>query len=470
ENHLLTPSFLIIQNSALSVIRSQAIPPRRPSLQENIYSYEARNYNFLKCDRLSSPEVYGRAMARNLIDRCVNPEAFLKATENTIAFSKMSLLQWLNKREPSQIKSLQSELSRPLDLDTAIHYFKLMVKRDAKVKLDSTSLVKHSPAQNIMFHAKHVNALYSPCFDEFKNRLMSCLHSNIVFFTEMDNRQFARVVSGLISDYDDEYRIGEIDFSKFDKSQDIFVKEFEREIYSLFSFDAELLDLWMQGEYRAKATTLDGQLSFDVVNQRRSGASNTWIGNSLVTLGMLSLYYRVNDFKALFISGDDSLIYSETPITNHADAICIETGFETKFMTPSVPYLGSKPGVCCGHKTYVVPDPYKLMVKLGSVRKEVDDSELFEVYTSFKDLTKDFDDERVVRKLSLPLASKYGFDSVHCLPALHSIHCLNSNFKSFLKLYNRKSGWFTVKKLLPNLKRLIFQGKLNCAKVSHFFW
>ncbi|UQR78688.1 ORF1ab fusion polyprotein [Thesium chinense closterovirus 1] len=440
----------------VSVVRSQAIPPRKPSLQENLFSYESRNFNFLKCDRFSSPEIFGRAMCENLITRCFDQDKYSTILgEGTIAFSRAALLKWLLKREPAQIKSLTTELGKPLDLETSIHYFKLMVKRDAKVKLDSSCLSKHSPAQNIMFHAKSVNALFSPMFDEFKNRFLFCLKEKIKFFTELDNRSFARVVSSLVGDDDSCYHFGEVDFSKFDKSQDIFIKEFERSIYAKLGFDSDLLDLWMQGEYNAKATSLDGKLSFSVFNQRRSGASNTWIGNSVVTLGLLSIYYRVDDLAALFVSGDDSLMYSTVPIENHADEICRETGFETKFMCPSVPYFCSKFVVHCGHKTYFVPDPYKLMVKLGCVRTEVSDEKLFEFFTSFKDLTIDFHDERVLEKLSHLISAKYNVESPYCLSALHAIHCLSSNFKNFSGLFPNYSGWEIVDRITKRIADVV---------------
>ncbi|AAW32893.1 polymerase, partial [Mint virus 1] len=451
-----------------SLIRSQAIPQRTPSLQENLYSFESRNFNFLTCERFASPSVFGKAMARNLVERCFGDCDFLSFKNSPICLSSGALLKWLAKRDSSQIKSLQSELNRPLDLETSIHYFKLMVKRDAKVKLDSSCLTKHSAAQNIMFHAKAVNALFSPCFDEFKNRFMSCLKKHIVFFTEMDNRLFARVVNGLVGSDDSDLHVGEVDFSKFDKSQDVFIKEFEREIYSLLGFDSELLQLWMEGEYAAKATSLDGKLSFDVKNQRRSGASNTWIGNSVVTLGVLSMYYRVDELSALFVSGDDSLMYSRSPIRNHAEAICIETGFETKFLSPSVPYFCSKFVVHCGHKTYFVPDPFKLMVKLGAVRNELTDKDLFEVFTSFRDLTKDFDDERVLVKLNYLLESKYGKVSAFALPALRSIHCLASNFSSFVKLFDKSCGWVVVPKINSYFKKLISLGAYHEKFVTPF--
>nr|AAF14300.1 p348 [Beet yellows virus] len=424
----------------VSSIRSQAIPKRKPSLQENLYSYESRNYNFTVCERFSGPQEFGQAMAMVMLERSFDLEKVAKVRSDVIAITEKGVRTWMSKREPSQLRALSSDLQKPLNLEEEITTFKLMVKRDAKVKLDSSCLVKHPPAQNIMFHRKAVNAIFSPCFDEFKNRVITCTNSNIVFFTEMTNSTLASIAKEMLGS-EHVYNVGEIDFSKFDKSQDAFIKSFERTLYSAFGFDEDLLDVWMQGEYTSNATTLDGQLSFSVDNQRKSGASNTWIGNSIVTLGILSMFYYTNRFKALFVSGDDSLIFSESPIRNSADAMCTELGFETKFLTPSVPYFCSKFFVMTGHDVFFVPDPYKLLVKLGASKDEVDDEFLFEVFTSFRDLTKDLVDERVIELLTHLVHSKYGYESGDTYAALCAIHCIRSNFSSFKKLYPKVKGW-----------------------------
>ncbi|WBK62448.1 polymerase [Dregea volubilis virus 1] len=404
-------------------------------------------------------------MASKVMKRCFNVEKVRGYAADLVSFSKPALLHWMYKREPGQLRALSAELGRPLDLDSSISYFKLMVKRDAKVKLDSTCLVKHPPAQNIMFHSKAINALFSPIFDEIKNRVIDSLNSNIAFYTEMDHDKFASLCSAMVGDDDSMYHIGEVDFSKFDKSQDVFVKEFEREVYRCFGFEPELLDVWMQGEYNARAKSLDGKLAFNVTNQRRSGGSNTWLGNSLVTLGILAMYYDVTKLSALFISGDDSLMYSTEPLKNHAEVICVETGFETKFMSPSVPYFCSKFVVHCGHRTYFVPDPYKLLVKLGAPRSEPTEDNLFEVFVSFKDLTKHFSDERVIRKVAELMSVKYQFESPYTLPALHSIHCINANFKNFLSLYPKVSGWVVVKHLTKWVLKF-FGNKISFTKFN----
>ncbi|ABC87275.1 polymerase, partial [Raspberry leaf mottle virus] len=455
-----------------SYIRSQAIPPRRPSLQENLLSYESRNFNFIKCERFSSPKLFGAAMASNLLLKLFDAEKLAEVRQSVISISEANIAKWLLKRDASQVKALMTDLDRDFDIMDDISRFKLMVKRDAKVKLDDSCLSKHPPAQNIMFHRKALNAVYSPCFDEFKNRFLYCLPPNIVFFTEMTNEDLAEIIRRRLGD-DDIYNIGEVDFSKFDKSQDVFIKEYERALYEAFGFDVELLEMWMEGEYNAYASTMDSQLSFRIENQRRSGGSNTWIGNSLVTLGLLSMYYDVSKFRLLLISGDDSLIYSDEKIKDHSSQICLETGFETKFLSPSVPYFCSKFVVQTGSMTYFVPDPYKLLVKLGGSTPFVTDVDLFEAFVSFRDLTRAFDHQVMLERLCGLVHTKYCFTSGSTLPALCAIHCIRANFSSFKKLYPKTVGWWLVTssrlKFLSKLPGLIVSKAFSSTGESNYF-
>lgn len=435
-------------------VRSQAILKRKPSLQENLYSFESRNYNFISNKKFSSPELFGYAMAENFINRCCQSDRLQEVSDQNIAVTEVGLLKWLSKRTPDQIKALESDLKRPLDLEAEIRQFKLMVKSDAKVKLDSSSLVKHPPAQNIMFHRKAINAIFSPMFDEFKNRLIYVLNDNIKLYTEMDLETFGKL-AGSILGFDNPYHVGEVDFSKFDKSQDKFIKSFERRVYSYFGFDPEMLDIWMQGEYESYAKTLDGQLAFTIRDQRKSGVANTWCGNSLTTLGILSLYYDIRKFKALFVSGDDSLIFSTKPISDRAETICLETGFETKFMTPSVPYFCSKFLCFTSNKTVFVPDPYKLVVKLGAPLETISVEYLMCLFESFKDLTKCYDDEVVVERLVDLVHSKYNYEDGSTKLGIGVIHCLRANFKSFRRLYPQVRGFMVVAHVSKYLRRVL---------------
>jgi hypothetical protein len=382
-------------------------------------------------------------MADNLLLTCFDSKKIFEFRNDPISPSYQALDHWLSKRDSKQLSDLARDLEIPFDISDVITSFKYMVKSDAKVKLDSGFLTKIPPAQNIMYHKKLVNAMYSQMFDEMKNRIILSLNKNIVLFTEMTNEALADVVRTNLG-CDDVYHKGEVDFSKFDKSQDAFIKSFERRFYEFWGMDYALLDMFMQGEKTGFASSCNNDLFFTVENQRRSGGSNTWLGNTIVTLGILAMYYDLSKIALVLVSGDDSLMFSRSPLGNCAFEIAEEMGFETKFVESITPYFCSKFFIFTGIWVYFIPDPYKLLVKLG---KPVDDCSpqlLFSLFQSFRDLTVHFCDENVCQRAAYLVCAKYDTHCPSAYSAICAIHCIRANLQAFCRLYDREIGWTSL--------------------------
>nr|YP_006638806.1 RNA dependent RNA polymerase [Blueberry virus A] len=427
-----------------SVIRSQAIPDRTPSWQENLYSFESRNFNCINVKSHMGCDRFGAFLGSATLTRAFNPDKLADLRGEIATLTTVGVKNFLSKRSETQIKDLLSECDKPLDFLDDITLFKLMVKREAKVKLDSSCMSKHSPAQNIIFHNKVVNLIFSPIFDTIKSRILYCLNPNILFYVDMNEEELAEWVYRRIGGEDIYYK-AELDFSKFDKSQDFYIKAYERFMYQAFGFDPELLDIWMEGEYHCRAMSRDRDLAFTLSAQRRSGGSNTWIGNTLVTLGLLCMYYDLSKANAVLLSGDDSIIFHSREIPDTSEEIITDTGFETKFIRDAPAYFCSKFIVFCGDYVCFSPDPYKLCVRLGKTLNIRSYYELYERYISFRDVTRDYDDGVFIENLAPLVSRRYKCPLSEVYPALCSIHCARANFKKFREIYPRPSGYTLVR-------------------------
>ncbi|BAM37090.1 ORF 1a/1b fusion polyprotein [Blueberry virus A] len=428
----------------VSVIRSQAIPDRTPSWQENLYSFESRNFNCINVKSHMGCDRFGAFLGSATLTRAFNPDKLADLRGEIATLTTVGVKNFLSKRSETQIKDLLSECDKPLDFLDDITLFKLMVKREAKVKLDSSCMSKHSPAQNIIFHNKVVNLIFSPIFDTIKSRILYCLNPNILFYVDMNEEELAEWVYRRIGGEDIYYK-AELDFSKFDKSQDFYIKAYERFMYQAFGFDPELLDIWMEGEYHCRAMSRDRDLAFTLSAQRRSGGSNTWIGNTLVTLGLLCMYYDLSKANAVLLSGDDSIIFHSREIPDTSEEIITDTGFETKFIRDAPAYFCSKFIVFCGDYVCFSPDPYKLCVRLGKTLNIRSYYELYERYISFRDVTRDYDDGVFIENLAPLVSRRYKCPLSEVYPALCSIHCARANFKKFREIYPRPSGYTLVR-------------------------
>ncbi|CAD29306.1 RNA dependent RNA polymerase, partial [Olive leaf yellowing-associated virus] len=306
------------------------------------------------------------------------------------------------------------------------------------------------------------NAVFGPIFKVLTRRVRQCLLPNIFLYTEMTSDDFSAKLYSLLGGIDDYYK-GEIDFSKFDKSQDFFCKNYEIKLYSFLGFDSEFLELWSASEYFCRARSIHNDLSFTTFAQRRSGTANTFFGNCMITLMMLSLYYDFRNFSAVAVAGDDSILFSKTPIVDHSDHMILDNGFEAKFLRDKPAYFCSRFILFANDYIYFVPDPYKVIVKLGKPLTDVTVNGLWERYISFKDYTKYLNFETVVWHLAIATNIRYGIEGKNTYSAICALNCIRSNFKRFREVYPGVEGVIetthpVMKKLLSRFYNIISRG------------
>nr|UIW14061.1 MAG: putative 58 kDa protein [Actinidia virus 1]UIW14070.1 MAG: putative 58 kDa protein [Actinidia virus 1] len=454
--------------SVFGVIRSQAVQDRKPTVQENIYSYEARNFVALTLDRHLDPDLFRDHAVKKFFDKCVNSEVLQGLNEFPIVTNHLHFQEWLRKRDGSALSKLDKEVGYITTWRDYMCLFKLMVKKEAKVKLDASSLAKHNPAQNIIFHIKFINAVFSSIFAQLSERLRVVLKRNIILYTSMSVDKFADRLYDVLGGVN-VYNTVEMDFSKFDKSQDVYIKACEMEIYRRLGLSEDMLDLWCAAETFCKAKSLDKDISFTLGAQRRSGTANTFLGNSIVTLLLLSQYYDIGDISCLAVAGDDSIMFAAAdavfsccdispkfgggthdiifarakPIPDFSHELMVDLGMETKLFRDLPAYFCSKFIIFCNERVYVIPDPYKLMVKLGKPYNDWDDTALSERFISFKDHTKHLDNEGVVAALTEAVNIRYNLVGYHTYAAISALHCVSANKKRFFELYPFKHGFLT---------------------------
>lgn len=357
-----------------------------------------------------------------------------------VGLNKSSLDEWLSNRKSDILDTLTNDEIADFAFSDYMQRLKMMVKRDAKVKLDTSYISKYSAAQNIVFHKKIINMIFAPLFKDIERRLVAILRPNLIMYTEMNLITFSRRLSTLLGGVDGYYK-GEIDFSKFDKSQGRYLKTFEIFLYKLLGFDPDLLDLWAASEERVRVQSQVDTFSAHVNTQRRTGTSTTFLGNSIVTLTLLAMYYDLRLCKCVCFAGDDSIMFSDFPISDKSEPMVAELGMEAKFVKDRHAYFCSKFIIFAHNLTFVVPDPVKLVVKLGVPLVNISLIDLYERYVSFRDHTLFLGDEVICDRLALAVMDRYNcFDPV-VFAGVKSIYVHSSNFKQYLDLY--RYFWFS---------------------------
>nr|QCC20273.1 RNA-dependent RNA polymerase [Pineapple mealybug wilt-associated virus 1] len=440
-------------------VRSQMVVRRQNTLKANILAYEKRNAGVVKS--LWHPDVTDEVMTvvDDFFNSYVDSRKLSEILADAVEPNVFELCEWYLSRNPLGKKALKLELDKPVILDSNLNRFKLMVKADVKFKTDLECLSEMPPGQNIVFHERAICAHFSVCFRELVNRLRTVVRKNVVLFNGLSFEEFADQLSAALDDESiDAFKCDEIDISKYDKSQSTFTKAVELEIYRRLGLPENILQVWAASEFFGKAVTNKRSFSAEVYAQRRTGAANTWIGNTVVNMMLLSQSVDVTTLNAVCFAGDDSLILKKDVPGVNFDVYDLKYEFDVKYYDCASKYFCGKFLIENSGKIKVMPDPFKIFVKLGKERPQ-NDKILMEQWRSFFDVTEAYTSEANIVKLVASFQNKW-VASPHAYESFCTINSLRSNPEQFKRL------WFDLYKF--NHSR--FEGELSfdveCGKIS----
>lgn len=418
-------------------LRSHVMTKRLNTLKSNILAYEKRNF----CGESKSwhPDVTAEVsmIVDCFFDSYIDKVKAEKLMSDKITVNSKDLSDWYTSRTPLGKGGLDRELENPDILGPNLNRFKLMVKADVKFKGDSEALEEFAPGQNIVFHDRLTCAHFSSVFCELVNRLRCVCLPNIILFNGLSFEELAASLDAALGGESlANFKCDEVDISKYDKSQNTFTKAVELEVYRRLGLDQNILDTWAASEFYGRATTSSKSFSAEIYAQRRTGAANTWIGNTVINMCLLAQSTDVEKFSACCFAGDDSLLVYRNKPNIQFEVYETKFDFDVKFFDSAAMYFCGKFLVTDGSKTHVVPDPLKLFVKLGKERP-TSDKVLKENWRSFFDVTKAFNNNTVLENLVDQFALKYS-RSNNAYAAFCAVNSLRSNPEQFKRL------WFSL--------------------------
>lgn len=419
-------------------IRSQQYQPRSSSLRMQLATFEKRNFNYdntlhhIPCEPVIDQLldrfflVYTRREARPCTSPLIEP-------------SVTSLLDWVQSRQPGNKRALMTELEKKPLLQELLVKYNIMVKSDVKPKLDASVLSEVVSGQNIVYHKKIVNAIFSHVFQLAVERFKDMLKDNVLLYHGMDTKQFASATHNILHRPLIEYYCAELDISKFDKSQNAFTKTFELNFYKRLGVPGDIVDMWASTEFESSVISSSGEFRCDIGSQRRSGSATTWFGNTVISMMLCCLAVDIPELKYMAFSGDDSLLLADDRFHINTTTVQDNYGFQCKPVYDAAPYFCSKYLIQTKEGSLAfVPDPYKLCVKLGS---DLEDDEVLrrEKFISFLDTTCDMNSEATASQLAYYHQRKYGPNPwVYC--AVAAINSVRSNFSQYCRLWMIKGA------------------------------
>jgi len=403
---------------------------RVPTQREALLAIKKRNMNV--------PELQSSFDHDDVLNRCVN--RFITHVVDKTRLSKLNPIsgeelhyfnQYLENKNPPL-----SEYKGPVPL-VALDKYMHMIKTTLKpVEEDNLHIERPIPA-TITYHKKGVVMMTSPYFLCAMVRLLYVLKSKFVVPTGKYHQIFQ--MNPELLKHSKEFK--EIDFSKFDKSQGRLHHDVQFRLFLALGMPEHFVTTWFNSHERSHIRDRDCGIGFSVDYQRRTGDACTYLGNTLVTLSVLSYVYDLSNPNILFVaaSGDDSLIGSREPLPREKEDLCVSLfNFETKF-PHNQPFICSKflLVVECddgSEEVLAVPNPLKLLQKLGPKNLQV--TVLDDYYQSLCDILWVFNDADICRRTA-ELAEYRRFKGTKkCLfleSALLSLPSLVANRMKFIR-------------------------------------
>nr|UCJ00826.1 polymerase p2 [Prunus necrotic ringspot virus] len=286
--------------------------------------------------------------------------------------------------------------------------YRHMIKTQLKPVEDTSQLFERPLAATITYHDKGKVMSTSPIFLMMCNRLLLCLNDKISIPSGKHHQLFS--LDPFAFEMTKEFK--EIDFSKFDKSQQRLHHLIQFHIFTALGAPKDFLDMWFGSHEISHIRDGPCGIGFSVNYQRRTGDACTYLGNTIITLSALAYMYDLLDPNVTFViaSGDDSLIGSIKPLDRSEEFKFVTLfNFEAKF-PHNQPFVCSKflcllPTVSGGKKVLAVPNALKLNIKLGV--KDLAPCVFDAWYKSWLDLIWYFDNYLVVSTMKDYISHRY---------------------------------------------------------------
>jgi hypothetical protein len=345
---------------------------------------------------------------------------------------------WLVGQGLNVVKELNGDL--PV-WDYELSKYKYMIKPTVKPQLSLDAPYEYASLQTIAYCEKFINAYFCPKFREIKKRLMTCLNDKFKIFTDCSPKEFEENLNKFCSPNDLLTReVLEIDISKYDKSQGALLLDFEIEVYKMFGLSEYDAELWRNAHVFTKlCDNFDGVYA-KVNYQRKSGDAATFLGNTVVLMGVIAVLFDLKKIDLGMFAGDDSLLFG-TGFDEDKNFFCANLfNLESKFFFYNKSYFCSKFLLNCEGLWRFVPDPLKILTKLGR-RDLVNDEHVEEYRISLVDLVGGYSDVFVDYELTAALIERYEWLELGDIGSLlQCIVGIVNERERFLSLYYNNPG------------------------------
>nr|QQM16332.1 putative replicase [Tohsystermes virus] len=354
---------------------------------EMLLAARKRNDDVPVYDRVIDDCTLAEQMYTSVV-KCFDSELYNMYRSVPISVGYVDILSWLTTQQSPSAEALRMDRNM---FDMVLRDYEFTIKRNPKPVLTLDGSVLYAALQTIVYTPKSLNMILCVVFRELKERLIAMLPPKIMIFSDDDVEELAIRMSSFAKDLDfDKLNSVELDLSKYDKSQSFLTLYLECIWMRDMGVPEWIVALWYLMHETTRLNDRKNKFSFWVMYQRKSGDPSTFIGNTFFLLSVLLSLIDVDMVELMMLAGDDSLVLSVVPVIDLSELVNNVFNLEAKFFYFKYFYFCSKFVVFVDGRWYVVPDPVKMLIKLG--RKDIRTMDHLEEYVqSHKDLCKLYD-------------------------------------------------------------------------------
>nr|UDL13949.1 MAG: RNA dependent RNA polymerase [Xiangshan martelli-like virus 1] len=413
----------------LRPVLSTPVPQIRDcSQREILLGIQKRNLNPPELILNSAPD----RSADHLLDNFVTKLCIVNATKifadmDPIQPTSASIISWLEKQDRSVLMTIQNDI--PFIL-TSLADCSLSLKRSPKIRITPDAIDVYDSVQTITYHPKFINAYFCSIVDAAQDRLLKILLPYVKFFTKVTTQEFGSIChdtykifnklylfSGDDSLLISKFKFKEMDMSKFDKSQLLFALEFLCKLFCFLGVPSWTAQLYYEMMYFRICRDPLNKVTMFLTPQMESGSAATYFGNTCFCAAVIASCLDLNTFD----------------YTPRFEKFSLMFNLETKEFNFSNPYFCSKFLVITEDKFLFLPDPVKILIKLGR-QDLVNYTHVKEFHTSLLDLVSQYQDESDIEVLSNAVQERYKFP-YNCSFHIKNLISVINSFDVFKNLF-----------------------------------
>lgn len=475
-------------NGATPVLRTTADVKQQRTAVVDLYALAKRNMMSTTQRRQTDDKFFATAVVLKAMD------TYFKSDDHSMG----ELKNFYNNKLTADVESTRAwqlktnKLGKKLP-DVATHDFDgnytFMSKTTTKPVIALNASSKFNSPQTINYKDFPVNLYFSPLLKNMWLRMKSVLRDNVIINTDMSTVDFVDTLNEKVppaSLIGSTYK--ELDMSKFDKSQDAVALEIDCLFMRIFGISDCDIQLWRDMHENTKLVGMSH--TSKIRYQRKSGDPFTFLGNTLFTMSTIAYVYnfatdgaiskhsqllwdienprevvindlseRVSDtycysrneiskmaprMELMLAGGDDSVFFMRGYQADEDKTQLLTTLFnlESKFFDYASMYFCSKYLLIINNCWAFVPDPIKILSKLG--RHDITTLSHLEEYRvstldNFNTLTSNLVDDALSAAVSERIGTR-----VCITPLLDALYNVLSDSRLFAEGFQFDDNVFNV--------------------------